>query len=33
MAIEFSVSDQKARRELGYKNVITFEEGIRAFKK
>jgi nucleoside-diphosphate-sugar epimerase len=33
MATEFSVSDQKARRKLGYKNVITFEEGIRALKK
>ncbi|WP_257670675.1 NAD-dependent epimerase/dehydratase family protein [Parapedobacter tibetensis] len=33
MATEFSVSDQKARRELGYKNVITFEEGISALKK
>ncbi|MEM8890704.1 MAG: NAD-dependent epimerase/dehydratase family protein [Bacteroidota bacterium] len=28
MATEFSVSDAKARRELGYKNVINFEEGI-----
>ena len=28
MANEFSVSDEKARRELGYKNVISFEEGI-----
>ncbi|HAA20529.1 MAG TPA: hypothetical protein DCR93_13455 [Cytophagales bacterium] len=29
MATEFSVSDQKARHVLGYKNVISFEEGIR----
>lgn len=29
MAREFSVSDEKARRELGYKNAISFEEGIR----
>ena len=28
MATEFSVNDQKARQELRYKNVITFEEGI-----
>jgi len=28
MAREFSVSDAKARRELQYENVITFEEGI-----
>lgn len=28
MAREFSVSDAKARRELGYENVISFEEGI-----
>ncbi|MEL6253269.1 MAG: NAD-dependent epimerase/dehydratase family protein [Bacteroidota bacterium] len=28
MATEFSVSDAKARRELGYQNVIDFEEGI-----
>lgn len=30
MGREFSVSDQKARKELGYKNVIHFEEGVRA---
>lgn len=29
MAREFSVSDKKARRELNYKNAITFEEGIK----
>lgn len=29
MATEFSVSDQKAREKLGYRNVISFEEGIR----
>lgn len=29
MGTEFSVSDAKARRELGYKNAISFEEGIR----
>lgn len=29
MAREFSVSDEKARKELGYENVISFEEGIR----
>jgi len=29
MAREFSIVDAKARKELGYKNVITFEEGIR----
>ncbi len=29
MAREFSVSDAKARRELGYKNAVSFEEGIR----
>lgn len=29
MAKEFSVSDSKARKELGYKNVISFEEGIK----
>lgn len=28
MAKEFSVSDAKARKELGYQNVISFEEGI-----
>lgn len=30
MAREFSVSDAKARRELGYQNVISFEEGIQS---
>lgn len=29
MAREFSVVDAKARKELNFKNVITFEEGIR----
>ncbi len=29
MAREFSVSDEKARKELKYRNAITFEEGIR----
>jgi len=29
MAREFSVIDDKARKELQYKNVISFEEGIR----
>jgi len=29
MANEFSVIDTKARKELGYKNVISFEEGIK----
>ena len=29
MAREFSVSDAKARKELGYRNVISFEEGIK----
>ncbi|MEM9324247.1 MAG: NAD(P)-dependent oxidoreductase [Bacteroidota bacterium] len=29
MATEFSVSDQKARTQLGYRNVISFEEGIK----
>lgn len=28
MATEFSVSDEKARVKLGYRNVISFEEGI-----
>lgn len=28
MGTEFSVSDEKARKELGYKNVLSFEEGI-----
>jgi len=30
MAREFSVSDAKARKELGYQNVISFEEGIKS---
>jgi len=30
MAKEFSVSDKKARTELGYQNVISFEEGLKA---
>ena len=29
MAREFSVSDAKARKELGYQNVISFEEGVK----
>ena len=29
MATEFSVSDQKARKLLGYQDVISFEDGIR----
>ncbi|MEO1384398.1 MAG: NAD-dependent epimerase, partial [Bacteroidota bacterium] len=28
MGTEFSVSDQKARRELGYRNAISIEEGM-----
>jgi len=28
MGTEFSVSDEKARHELGYKNAISFQEGI-----
>ncbi|MEL6132825.1 MAG: NAD-dependent epimerase/dehydratase family protein [Bacteroidota bacterium] len=28
MGTEFSVSDQKARRELGYQNAISIEEGL-----
>ncbi|MEO0571545.1 MAG: NAD(P)-dependent oxidoreductase [Bacteroidota bacterium] len=28
MAREFSVSDAKARQELGYQNVLSFEEGL-----
>lgn len=32
MAREFSVSDRKARKELKYENVISFEEGIQAMK-
>jgi len=33
MGKEFSVSDQKARTELGYKNAITFSEGIEEISK
>ncbi|MEM9361285.1 MAG: NAD-dependent epimerase/dehydratase family protein [Bacteroidota bacterium] len=29
MATEFSVSDEKARQELGYKNAISFKEGLK----
>jgi len=32
MGTEFSVSDQKARKELGYRNTISFEEGIAELK-
>ncbi|MEM6894497.1 MAG: NAD-dependent epimerase/dehydratase family protein [Bacteroidota bacterium] len=32
MGTEFSVSDQKARNELGYKNVIDFQQGIQELK-
>jgi len=32
MGTEFSVDDSKARRELGYKNVVNFEEGIAEMK-
>lgn len=32
MGTEFSVNDEKARRELGYKNVLNFEEGLAALK-
>ncbi len=32
MGHEFSVSDEKARRELGYKNAISMDEGIAALK-
>ncbi|MDW3191469.1 MAG: NAD-dependent epimerase/dehydratase family protein [Cytophagales bacterium] len=32
MATEFSVSDEKAHRLLGYRPVISFEEGIRELK-
>ena len=28
MGTEFSVSDKKAREELGYTNAITIEEGM-----
>lgn len=33
MGTEFSVSDAKARKELGYQNVVSFEEGIAALSK
>ncbi len=33
MGTEFSVSDTKARRELGYTNAIDFEQGIQELKK
>lgn len=33
MGREFSVSDQKARQELGYENAISVEEGLRAMEK
>ncbi|RNC87085.1 MAG: NAD-dependent epimerase/dehydratase family protein [Winogradskyella sp.] len=32
MGTEFSVSDQKARTELGYENVIDFQQGIKELK-
>lgn len=32
MGTEFSVSDQKARNELGYQNVIDFQKGIEELK-
>jgi len=32
MGTEFSVSDQKARTELGYKNAIDFQQGVRELK-
>ena len=32
MGTEFSVSDQKARKELGYKNAITIDEGLAQIK-
>ena len=28
MATECSVSDAKAREELGYRNAVSFEEGL-----
>ena len=33
MGNEFSVSDEKARKELGYKNFITIDEGIEELRK
>jgi len=33
MGNEFSVSDEKARKELGYKNAITINEGIEELKR
>ena len=33
MGNEFSVSDEKARKELGYKNSITIDEGIEELRK
>jgi len=33
MGKEFSISDEKARKELGYKNAISIEEGIEELKK
>ena len=33
MGTEFSVSDAKARKELGYKSVISFEEGLKTLNK
>lgn len=32
MGTEFSVSDQKARTELGYKNAIDFQQGVKELK-
>ena len=32
MATEFSVDDRKARDELGYENVLSFEEGVEQLK-
>lgn len=32
MGTEFSVSDQKARTELGYKNMIDFKQGVKELK-
>ncbi|MFP2996830.1 NAD-dependent epimerase/dehydratase family protein [Spongiivirga sp. MCCC 1A20706] len=32
MGTEFSVSDQKARDQLGYKNVIDFQQGVKELK-
>jgi len=33
MGTEFSVSDQKARTELGYRNAIDFQQGVKELKK